>query len=93
MTLDISHFDDLHRHPDPWGYHTRWYEARKRALVLASLARPRYRRGLELGCSNGALTRALAARCDAMVATDAAANAVAQARHDLADVANVEVLH
>lgn len=93
MKLDIAHFEELHRDPDPWGYHTRWYEARKRALLLASLTRARYRRGLELGCSNGALTRALAARCDEMVATDAAANAVAQARGALADLAHVQVLH
>lgn len=93
MTLDIAHFEALHQHPDPWGYHTRWYEARKRDLVLAALTRPRYRRGLELGCSNGALTRVLATRCDSVVATDAAANAVAQARSDLADLPHVEVLH
>jgi protein-L-isoaspartate O-methyltransferase len=48
----------------------RWYEKRKYAITLAMLPRPSYRHALELGCSVGVLTEALAARCDHVTATD-----------------------
>lgn len=70
---------------DPWGFTDRWYEQRKRALLLAALPRPRYRRVLEIGCSAGVLTAELADRADAVVATDVADRAVAQARNRLRD--------
>lgn len=73
-------FDALHRQEDPFGYRSRWYEARKRALLLASLPRQRYRSGWELGCSNGVLTGALAPRCDRLLATDISPRAVELAR-------------
>ena len=89
----VAHFEALHAQADPWGYRDRWYEQRKRALLLASLAAPRYRRGLEIGCSSGELTAALAMRCDTLIATDCAANAVAQARTRLRTFGHVQVLH
>jgi SAM-dependent methyltransferase len=77
MSLD---FDHLYRQPDPFGYASRWYEQRKRDLLLAMLPRPRFHRGWELGCSTGVLTRLLAQRCDAMLGTDISPRAVAQAK-------------
>ena len=65
---------------DPWGFDSRWYEERKRALVLAALPRRRYARGVELGCATGALTAALAERCDELVGVDASAEALGRAR-------------
>ncbi|NLW96886.1 MAG: SAM-dependent methyltransferase, partial [Xanthomonadaceae bacterium] len=40
---------------DPFGYRSRWYEARKRDLLLATLPRPLFERGWEIGCANGEL--------------------------------------
>ncbi|KHL00495.1 bifunctional PIG-L family deacetylase/class I SAM-dependent methyltransferase [Sinomonas humi] len=70
-------FDELHgSDPDPWQFESSWYEARKRALTLASLPSPRYRRVLEMGCSIGVLTGELAERADAVVATDVSQRAL-----------------
>lgn len=55
---------------DPYGTRTRWYEQRKRAVLLASLPRPRFRSAYEPGCGSGELTLALAERCDAVLAAD-----------------------
>jgi LmbE family N-acetylglucosaminyl deacetylase len=63
---------------DPWGLATRFYEQRKREVLLACLPRPRFRRGFEPGCATGLLTERLAARCDALVAWDVADEAVRQ---------------
>ncbi|MDT3330239.1 PIG-L family deacetylase [Microbacterium sp. KSW-18] len=57
---------------DPWGFESRWYEQRKRAVTLASLPRERYASALELGCSTGVLTDLLVDRCDAVLAVDIA---------------------
>jgi hypothetical protein len=32
------YFDDLHEQEDPFGYRSRWYEERKRALLLQASA-------------------------------------------------------
>ena len=51
-----SSLDRLHEEEaDPWGAESRWYEQRKRDLVLAMLPRPDFDRTLEIGCSTGAL--------------------------------------
>lgn len=75
-------FDDLYATEggDPWGTRTSFYERRKRAVLLACLPRERYRRAAEPACGTGALTRELAARCDRLDASDAAAAAVDLAR-------------
>jgi len=84
--------DELHRRePDPWGVDVRWYEERKRQLTLAGLPRPRFRRGLEIGCSQGALAARLADRCDELVAVDRSPTAVARARARLSGVDGVRV--
>jgi protein-L-isoaspartate O-methyltransferase len=84
--------DDLHADgADPWGADSRWYERRKRALLLAALPRDRFARGLEVGASRGALARDLAARCGSLLALEQGAQAAASAREQLADLANVEV--
>lgn len=76
---------------DPWGFDERWYEQRKRAILLAALPRPRFARVLEIGCSSGTTTAALADRADAVVATDVAPRAVEQARERLRGRAGVVV--
>lgn len=61
---------------DPYSVRTRWYEQRKRALLMAALPRPRYRRAYEPGCGVGELTLDLAARCDSVLASDFSEQAV-----------------
>ena len=89
--IAADYFEGLHAHEDPFGYRHRWYEARKRALLLASLTREHYGSGWELGCSNGVLTHDLAARCGQLLATDLSARAVMQARRQVAGMQHVRV--
>ncbi|UAJ79296.1 bifunctional PIG-L family deacetylase/class I SAM-dependent methyltransferase [Leifsonia sp. ZF2019] len=87
-----EHFERLHRDSaDPWSVRTRWYERRKRAMTVAALPSERYGRALEIGCSNGELSAALAERCDALVGVDAAASAVTLAAERAAALPNVRV--
>ncbi|WP_170219504.1 bifunctional PIG-L family deacetylase/class I SAM-dependent methyltransferase [Nocardioides litoris] len=86
--------DELHAaSADPWGVDRRWYERRKRDLVLAALPRERFRLAVEVGCSTGALAADLLPRCDRLVALDASPTAVAAARGRLpgADVRRAAV--
>lgn len=92
-TLVPGYFDDFYaRHDDPWGFDSRWYEARKRSVLLATLPRERYLRGLEIGCATGTLTEKLAARCDRVLAVDIADEAIDRARRRLDGEQNVEFL-
>ncbi|MGN8132852.1 PIG-L family deacetylase [Paenarthrobacter sp. 22069] len=85
-------FDAVHNGAaDPWNYAGSWYERRKRALTLAALPAESYGRGLEVGCSIGALTAALADRCRDLLAVDASGAAVRRARHLLAGRPGVQV--
>lgn len=68
------------RREDPWGFTSRWYEERKRALTLAVLPERSFARAFEVGCSIGVLTAELAERCDELLAVDVAAEAIARAR-------------
>jgi hypothetical protein len=84
--------DRVHqRAADPWGVDSRWYERRKRDLLLAALPRPRFQRALEVGCSTGALTEALAARSDTVLAIDQSSTALDAARRRLAGRPEVAV--
>ena len=92
-SLDAQWFDDFYDRngDDPWGFETRWYERRKRAIAMATLPRAELGDVFELGCSTGLLTRELATRARSVVAMDAAAAAVRAARSRLADRENVTV--
>ena len=76
---------------DPWGFDTSSYEAAKYAATLAALPHARYRRALEIGCANGALTERLALRCDALTALDVAPAALARARARVGELSHVAV--
>ncbi len=85
----IEPFDALYRNsPDPWGTTTRWYERRKRALLLAALPRERYGAAYEAGCGTGHISVELAARCDSLVASDASEVALRVATEALASHPN-----
>ncbi|MDO9709476.1 SAM-dependent methyltransferase [Paracraurococcus lichenis] len=82
-TLPPGYFEALYAaDPDPWRFASSDYERDKYAATIAALPRPRYGRAFEIGCSIGVLTAQLAARCDALLAVDAAEAplAAAQAR-------------
>ena len=86
-------FDKLFaNNTDPWGFRSRWYEARKRALTLALLPAERYRSAFEPGCANGELTAALAGRCHQLLASDGSAVALEIARRRLHACGNVRLL-
>jgi hypothetical protein len=68
-SIPARYFDDLYAgERDPWEFETSAYEQAKYDATLAALPRPRYRRGLEIGCSIGVLTARLAGRCGSLVA-------------------------
>ena len=79
-SLEQGFFDEFYENsPDPWGFESRWYEERKRAITLAVLPRRRFTSAFEVGCSIGVLTEGLAERCGRMLAVDIAEVPVASA--------------
>ncbi|WAP51950.1 bifunctional PIG-L family deacetylase/class I SAM-dependent methyltransferase [Arthrobacter sp. ATA002] len=83
-------FEDLYRRsPDPWEFESSFYEHRKRALSMAMLPRPHFASVFEPGCSIGVLTADLAARADAVTATDISRRALDLARIRLAGTPQV----
>ena len=87
-----AYFDAMfEQSDDPWGFRSRWYERRKRALTIACLPRERFAHGFEPGCANGELSAALAVRCDRLLATDGADKAVSLAKTRLKHHTNVDV--
>jgi SAM-dependent methyltransferase len=74
-------FDRIYaRQKDPWGFRESPYEQEKYAATLDLLPARRFGHGLELGCSIGVFTAALAGRCDRLLAVDCAAAALVEAR-------------
>ncbi|HET6209419.1 MAG TPA: PIG-L family deacetylase [Jatrophihabitans sp.] len=76
---------------DPWGLAERYYERRKRDIVLASLPGERFGRVFEPGCANGELSVRLAERSDELVCLDVVPAAVERARARLAAQPHVRV--
>lgn len=90
MPFDAGYFDEVYRQSDdPWGLHSHYYEARKRAILLASLPANRYRSAFEPACATGALTVDLASRCDALLASDLNATAIDHTRKRVAHLPHV----
>jgi len=80
-TLKPDYFEAIYQaDPDPWRFASSPYEQQKYAASLASLPRRRYQHALEIGCSIGIFTRALAPCCDHLLAIDVAPSALAKAR-------------
>lgn len=89
-----AYFESLYAvSDDPYALRHRWYEARKRALLLAALPQKHYRRIYEPGCGIGELTLALAPRCDHLLASDFSAHAVAIARKRTRGLDHVRIVH
>ncbi len=89
-SLGRSYFDRLYEtSPDPWAFATSDYEAQKYAATLNALDRPHYGAALEIGCSVGVFTSALAHRCDRLLAVDISPLALERARERNAGHAHV----
>jgi SAM-dependent methyltransferase len=74
---------------DHWGYKTDPYERRKYDQTLALVPPGRYRRALEIGCSEGVFTRRLAPLADDVLGLDIVDVALARARRECAGLPNV----
>ncbi|HEV2541247.1 MAG TPA: SAM-dependent methyltransferase [Methylobacterium sp.] len=80
-TLPERYFAEIYASdPDPWRFTSSAYEAEKYDATLRALPRARYANALEVGCSIGVFTRALAPRCGALTALDIAEAALDAAR-------------
>ncbi|BDZ50045.1 hypothetical protein GCM10025867_22860 [Frondihabitans sucicola] len=87
-----AHFDARHAaRDDPWGLASRWYEIRKRRILLAALPDEALGHVLEIGSSVGITTQDLAARAESVLALDVSGEAVRRARARLQGLSNVRV--
>jgi SAM-dependent methyltransferase len=75
---------------DAWGYRVSAQHRARADFILAALPAARFERALEVGCAQGFLSERLAAGAGRLIACDISAEAIAQARTNCADVANVE---
>ncbi|WP_313739080.1 SAM-dependent methyltransferase [Pseudomonas sp.] len=92
MSVDADYFASLYTdNDDPWAFRTRWYERRKRDLMMACLPHQRYARIFEPACANGELSALLAERCERLVCQDLDPTAVALARTRLSGFEHVSV--
>ncbi len=92
MKPDEQYFAHLYANSDdPWAFRQRWYERRKRELVMASLPRQCYARIFEPACANGELSAALAERCGQLLCQDLDPTAVKLARERLIGVSHAQV--
>ncbi|MGI4747797.1 MAG: class I SAM-dependent DNA methyltransferase [Janthinobacterium lividum] len=83
-------FDRLYAdNPDPWDFETSEYERAKYAETLAALDGRRFGLVLELGCSIGIMTAALATRSERVVGVDIADAALERARIRCAEFGHV----
>jgi hypothetical protein len=88
----LAYFEELYgASDDPYALRTRWYEQRKRALLLACLRDERFRFAYEPGCGSAELTVTLAARCDHVLASDFSEGALSSARARTQHLANVQI--
>jgi SAM-dependent methyltransferase len=88
-SLPAQYFQALYEgSDDPWSFATSDYEAEKYAHSLSALG-PRYGNALEIACSIGVFTRALATKCDRLLAVDVSPRALELARARCRDVPQV----
>lgn len=90
--VPLTFFDDLYADdPDPWNFATSDYEQRKYRATIEALGGRRYASAFEAGCSIGVLTVDLADIADRVLAVDAAAAALEQARTRTAELSHVRI--
>ena len=85
-----KYFDDLYaKDNDPWRFATSKYEHYKYLATLEILKGQALGAVLEVGCSIGILTRALASNCDSVLAVDGSEIALTTAKQKCGDFGNV----
>jgi 2-polyprenyl-3-methyl-5-hydroxy-6-metoxy-1,4-benzoquinol methylase len=90
-SIPDSYFEALYaQEADPWGFSTSDYEFDKYTATLNALGTRRITRALEVGCSIGVFTQALAPHCDRVLAIDVAERALIRARTRCQDFKGVE---
>jgi SAM-dependent methyltransferase len=78
---DAAYFEAMYAaDPDPWRFRTSAYEAAKYSATVGAIADRRYRSALEVGCSIGVLSQAIAPLCDAFLGLDIAEAPLVEAR-------------
>ena len=83
-TLPADYFAHVYNNSsDPWHFETSPYEKEKYEATLDAMPKPRYSKGLELGCSIGVLTKMLATRCEQLLSTDISEAPLQKARERL----------
>jgi len=86
-----ARFERLYQaRPDPWDLGSSAYEAAKYAATLDSLEGRHFARGLEVGCSIGALSAHLAPRCNSYLGVDLAEAPLPEARRRCAHLPQAE---
>ncbi len=80
-TVPPEYFEEKYKADiDPWQFRTSCYERAKYRATLGSLTRKGYATALEVGCSIGVLTQQLSRRCVSLLAIDASATAIEEAK-------------
>lgn len=74
------------------GFRMHWFELRKHALIHASLPAARYGNVYKPGCGSWELAAGLATRCDRLLVSGGADDAVGVMRERLTDFENVRVI-
>lgn len=93
QSVDNLYFDQLYKdNDDPWAMRHRWYERRKRALLLACLQQEHYGAIFEPGCANGETSLGLATRCDYLLSADMNIRAVDLTQQRLSGIAHAHVV-
>jgi SAM-dependent methyltransferase len=75
---------------DAWGYRHSPRHLARAEFLIAALPAERFARALEVGCAQGFLSERLAPRVERLTACDISPAAVARARENCRDLANVE---
>lgn len=77
--------------PDPWNYASSSYERAKYDRTIRALGPRRFERGLEIGCSIGVLTTALADHCESLIAVDPSPTALRRAEERVGHLPGLEL--
>ncbi len=90
--VSSTEFDTLYEQSDdPWHIENRWYERRKRRVILAALPFEHADLIMELGCGTGVFSQSLAERCTRLLASDISAVALTLAQRRLTGVENIHL--